>query len=729
MSSSVNIPEPWSLGLERLINSDLFVEAIEYIHAKIAASDAYSPADLEKMAELLCNKVDWQALVDKYIDKRQISLPLTKESRTKPKASIIIPVYGKSSFTKMCIFSVVISKTIHDYEIIVVNDKPDDDSLETWKFGNKYCTYLQNPENVGFIMTCNRGAEAASGDYLIFLNNDTYVLNNWLDALLQTFDDFPQVGLVGSKLIYPDGTLQEAGGILWSDGSGWNYGKNQDADLPCFNYAREVDYCSGASIAIPKLLFNEIGGFDTLYRPAYCEDSDLAITVRSKGYSVIYQPLSILKHYEGITSGRDLTKGVKSYQVANFEKLYTKWREYFSELQENGHNVDVAKDWKSDKRVLLIDHCTPCPDSDAGSLTTFNTMIILRDMGFQVTFIPEDNFYRMPKYTTLLQQNGIEALYSPSVTTVRDHVEECGDRYDLVFLFRPEVAHKHIDTISKYCKNAKILYHTIDLHFLRMEREFAMNKSTAEMTQIQEIKEKELLAISKSDASIVHSTEEYEILKGQVDEQRLHVFPLILSTNDSVSEFIDRDGIVFVGGYRHMPNVDAVQYFSSEVMPIISVMDPHIKFHIVGSHMPDEIKDLSSDNIIVHGFIDDLTDFLGKRRVSIAPLRYGAGIKGKIGTAMASGLPVVASTIASEGMNLSAGKNILIADSPIEFANSIVHLYKDSQLWNSISKNGIDFARKEWGPDASCKRLVSILNNLSINCDLPEITPNLYTYK
>ena len=167
-------------------------------------------------------------------------------------------------------------------------------------------------------------------------------------------------------------------------------------------------------------MFEEIGGFDLIYKPAYCEDSDLAIALRNKGYSVIYQPLSRLKHYEGITSGRDLSKGVKSYQVENSIKLKTKWEEYFSGLYINSEDIDKAKDKGSNKRVLLIDHCTPCPDSDAGSLTAFNTMIILRDIGFQVTFIPEDNFYNMPKYTELLQRNGIEALYYPSVTSVEN---------------------------------------------------------------------------------------------------------------------------------------------------------------------------------------------------------------------------------------------------------------------------------------------------------------------
>ena len=163
-------------------------------------------------------------------------------------------------------------------------------------------------------------------------------------------------------------------------------------------------------------------------------------------------------------------------------------------------------------------------------------------------------------------------------------------------------------------------------------------------------------------------------------------------------------------------------------MPIIRENDSRIKFHIVGSNMPDEVKVLEDEDIVVHGFIDDLDEFLSKMKVSIAPLRFGAGIKGKIGTAMASGLPVVASTIAAEGMKLSHQSNVLIADSPDEFANSVLSLYNDDKIWTLISKNGLEFAENEWGSEVSTKRLLSILHDLGIKCNFPPQTPKLYSY-
>ena len=207
----------------------------------------------------------------------------------------------------------------------------------------------------------------SKGQYLYFLNNDTAITEGWLDALLRTFRDFPGAGLAGSKLVYPDGRLQEAGGIIWKDGSAWNFGRFQDPMLPVYNYAREVDYCSGASIMVLKSLFEELGGFDERYLPAFCEDSDLALKIRDKGYRVIYQPMSTVFHYEGITSGTDTTQGMKSYQVENSKKLFERWQQRLQLHQAPAEDVDNAKDRRALRRVLVIDHCTPTPNQDAGS--------------------------------------------------------------------------------------------------------------------------------------------------------------------------------------------------------------------------------------------------------------------------------------------------------------------------------------------------------------------------
>lgn len=642
-----------------------------------------------------------------------------------PKVSIIIPIYGKIEYTLRLLLSITRYPIETPFEVIIMNDASPDDS-ESVLSGFDWLRIVNNHQNQGFIRSCNLGAEEAIGEFLLFLNNDTEVTPGWLDELVFTFDNLPGTGLVGSKLIYPDGLLQEAGGIVWRDASAWNYGRLQDAMLPGFNYAREVDYCSGASIMIPAQLFKKLHGFDERYLPAYYEDVDLALKVREMGLRVIYQPSSVVIHHEGITSGTDVTQGVKLYQEVNKHKIHDRWKQRLDFHQLPGVDVGTAKDRMAKKRVLVIDHNTPTPTQDAGSLLAFNFMLLLRDMGFQVTFLPSANFLFDELNTEHLQKVGVEVLYAPYTVSVEDHLREFGDRYDLSVLIRPDVVERYLPLIRHYCPGVPVIFHTIDLHFLRMFREGEIKKDANILNAAERMKLKETAAIFNSDMTIVVSTSEKELLQTELPDAVVEVLPLIMDSNNCVSALKDRKGIVFVGSFAHSPNVDAVSYFVREVMPILRQRLKDIIFYVVGANPPDAIKKLETNDVVIKGYLKDLSEIYNSIRVSVAPLRFGAGIKGKVAGALSAGIPSVATSCAVEGMGCSNGDNILIADSPEEMADSIESLYTNDELWKKISNSGLSYAENAWGAKNNYDKLRLIIKTCGIEVNDPVYPLRLY---
>ena len=636
------------------------------------------------------------------------------EQKQEPLVSVVVPAYENIEYTLRCVLSMLISADSTPLEIIIADDQSPDGSsqfLVDELQGVGPIRVHVNETNLGFLKSCNAAARMAKGKYLFFLNNDTAVVDGWIDELIATFERNPDAGLVGSKLVYPNGLLQEAGGIIWEDGSGANFGRMKDPMDPAYNFQRDADYISGAAILIPKDFWEEQGGFSEELSPAYYEDTDFAMKTRAAGRRVIYQPLSTVVHYEGISSGTDITAGVKKYQAINRETFLKKWGETLKTFGKPGDFSRKIVDRQPRARILIFDAEVPKPDKDSGSITAFNYVKILCELGYAVTFVPECLLWE-GCYSRDLQRLGAEVIYAPQVTRAREWVLENGEDFDLFILSRVTTGGEFFNDVKDVYPEKPIIFDTVDIHHLRLQREAELNGSAETKEDADRLKRLELATISNADATIVVSDYEVEYLRNEIGPFPSVVIPLIYEPYTRINGFDERTDIAFIGGYRHPPNIDAVRHLVDDIWPIVREMGIDARLHIIGSHMPVSFQDYAAPDINIVGFVPDLDRYLETIRITVAPLRYGAGVKGKVGNSLRLGVPVVCTPVAAEGMGLEIGKHILAAPDPYGFAKQIERLYSDKALWDEQSKSGQQRVMTIYGVEPARTKLADMVSAL-----------------
>lgn len=625
-------------------------------------------------------------------------------------ASVIVPVHGKWAVTQECLTSVVYYRGMSSLsiEVIVVDDQSPDHTAEMLK-GVPGITVVTTPTNLGFVGACNLGAAAATGDILVFLNNDTLPREGWLEYLVDVLDSDASVGVVGSLLLGPDGHVQESGGIIWSDGSGWNFGRHESASFAPVRARRDVDYCSGAALAVRRTLFEELGGFDSRYSPAYYEDTDLCFAARAAGYRVVVEPRSVVVHLEGVSNGVDGEGGLKRFQTVNRQVFCSKWREQLSHQRIHRSAADVwrASNRTSNGMVLIVEPHVPTPDRDSGSRRMAAIVEQLVDLGCAVYYACGERIGLEP-YRSALEAAGVTVLVSWE-DQVR-FLEEAGSHLQMVMLCRPPIAWGYLDLVYRHAPQATLVYDTVDLHGLRMARQAVLegDHHLTEQARLMWIKER--AAMEAADVTLVVSETEQLQLRELAPELDVRVVSNIHAPVVTAPGLEGRSDVTFIGGYLHPPNVDAALWAVNEIMPRVRQQLPGVRLRLVGSFMPDEFGALDGPDVDVRGWVADLGPCYRETRVVIAPLRFGAGVKGKVGEAIEHGVPVVGTSVAFEAMGMRAGEEMLLADDADGLAAATVRLLTDDDLWMRMSTSAQHLLHERFSPATARGVLEQILN-------------------
>ena len=614
-----------------------------------------------------------------------------KKSGT-PKVSIVLILFNQAALTLRCLQSLA-AETRVPFEVIVIdNDSQDETSAMIEQVSG--ITYVRNPENINFLKAVNQAADLACGDHILLLNNDAALLPGTLSNAVFRLESDPENGAVGGKIILVDGSLQEAGSIIWQDGSCLGYGREQRPDAPQFQFLRTVDYCSGAFLLIRRNLFEQLGRLDENYAPAYYEESDFCLRLAEAGYRVIYDPCVEILHYEFGSSAS--TEQALALQRRNRKKILEKHKAILAaKPMADPLQILKARDLTRYRgRVLYIEDRVPHDSLGAGYPRSRTIVQSLADLNMFITFypllFPEDNWD--DTYETLPRQ--VEVMLNQGMEGLQHFLQERMGYYDYVLVSRPhnmEVVKYLHDKHPELFKGMTIIYDAEAIFALREIRKQEITRKFISPRKYQkEIDDEMALARIAEHIITVSPFEADHFTRAGYDN--VHVLSHYLTPQPTTASFEERSGLFFVGSLDHddSPNVDSLVWFVKKVVPELKKRcDLPIPLTAVGSARSRQIQNLASSELLLTGRIEDLTPFFDCARVFIVPTRFAAGVPHKAHEAASHGVPMVTTSLISEQLGWQDKKDLLMADDPAQFAAYVLDLYKNKTLWTQLRENAL----------------------------------------
>ena len=611
-----------------------------------------------------------------------------------PVVSIVIVLWNRAEFTLRCLRAVCELPDGFAEVVLVDNGSTDDTAALLASIDG--ARVVRNATNRGFPAGANQGARAASGRYLLFLNNDAEMLPGALEHLVRTLEEQQDAGAAGGKLVFPDGRLQEAGAIVWSDGSCAPYGRGASPDSPEFNFERDVDYCSGAFLLTRCDLFAQLGGFDERYSPAYYEDVDYCARLWTLGWRIVYQPMSAAIHYESASSGSSATP--LKLQVEHrpvFQKIHREW--LASQFVASRDHTRARTHGASRRTILVIDDAWPDALRGSGLPRSAEIVKALVREGFSVSLLPMDGTVPVVRRAGELAR--VEVIPGG---LARLGAALRSNQWDAVLVSRPHNM-QHVKIIGgtdlsklgmPVIYDAEALYASRELGRLALAGTPASPEDAASRTQ-REIE----LARGASVVLAVNDTEAASFRA--VAQAPVVIVGHAVRPAPTPRPFAGRCGLLFVGAlHAHSPNEDAVLFLVRDVMPEVTRLAGwSMPVTIIGSSPSPRVTQLSGSDVSVLADVADLTPYFDAARVFVAPTRYSSGIPLKILQAAAHGLPSVATPQLAQQLGWTHGRDMLIGTTASDLAVEILRLHEDPQLWQRVRDSALERIAHEYSDE------------------------------
>lgn len=603
----------------------------------------------------------------------------------RPRVSVLLVLFNQAGLTHGCLQSLAAEHDV-EFETLIV-DNASSDRTSALLDRVEGATLIRNADNEGFLLAVNRAAQAARGDYLLLLNNDAVLLPGSLRAAVDRLDHTPDAGAVGGPILLWDGRLQEAGSIIWNDGSCLGYGRGDDPEAPAYGFVRDVDYCSGAFLMVRRDVFEALGGLDTDYVPAYYEETDLCVRLWERGQRVVYDPAVRIRHFEFASAGKRSDKAIE-LQTRNRAKFLAKHPDFLGRQPAPSAGAILAARQRlapGEQRILFIDDRVPRRDLGSGFPRARDFLLALVDQGHFVTHYPlqfphESARDGLPETVEIMHGRGIDGF--------EDFFRERQGYYDTIVVSRPHnmVAFNRIATEHReWLGSASIVYDAEALFSLRDIARAELEGKRLSPAKCEQMIEDEL-RISRTADRVVAVSEAEAVQYRNHGHTRVHVLGHVHSVHRDVPGFDARNGYLFVGAVHNAesPNGDSLVWFLREIWPLLRAQGAD-RLDVVGLCESDEVQRLAaaSQGVTLHGRVAAVEPFYDRSRVFIVPTRFAAGIPHKAHEAAAHGVPMVVTSLIARQLGWHDGAETEVADRADDFAARCHALHEDSQRWQA----------------------------------------------